>query len=118
MTPVIRLPCVAGGGCNFLTLELEYWQSKELLDAHLLYAHPLAAISSDYNEQGTVMKETCESCLSLRTTDSRDRSPSTDKNGKVDNPKINSSDKTSKGNSSDKKAKRNHNYGKAGWKNC
>ena len=57
MTPV-SLPCVAGGGCNFLTVELEeYWQSKELLDAHLQYAHPLAA---GYKEN---IVEKCMSCL-------------------------------------------------------
>ena len=42
MAPV-RLPCVAGGACNFMTVELEYAQAKELLDTHLRYAHPVAA---------------------------------------------------------------------------
>ena len=42
MAPV-RLPCVAGGDCGFLTVELEYSQAKELLDTHLRYAHPVAA---------------------------------------------------------------------------
>ena len=39
----VKLPCVAGGGCDFQTVELEYEQSKELLDAHLRHAHPVAA---------------------------------------------------------------------------
>ena len=42
MAPV-RLPCVAGGACNFQTVELEYAQAKEILDAHLKHTHPVAA---------------------------------------------------------------------------
>ena len=42
MTP-IRLPCLLGGECKFLTVELDYEKAKHQLDGHMQYAHGAAA---------------------------------------------------------------------------
>ena len=39
MAPV-RLPCLIGGDCAFLTVPLEYEQAKEQLDGHMQWVHP------------------------------------------------------------------------------
>ena len=69
----MHLPCVAGGGCDFQTVELEeYWQSKELLEAHLEYVHPLAASAGGAIQirQKEVIVEKCKTCLTMESSES------------------------------------------------
>ena len=42
-----KLKCTIGDSCNYETQELEFAQSKELLESHLKYAHPVQVGSNN-----------------------------------------------------------------------
>ena len=42
----VKLPCPAGGGCSFTTIELKYEHANEQLQSHISIAHTTTTGSS------------------------------------------------------------------------
>ena len=51
MSDKVKLPCPAGRGCSFTTIELIYDQANEQLQSHISIAHPTTTGSSAFASQ-------------------------------------------------------------------
>ena len=67
MTP-IRLSCLLGGKCKFLTVELEYKKAKHQLDGHMQYAHGAAATEEHIQTSPTLIRQLRQQLKSLDDT--------------------------------------------------
>ena len=67
MTP-IRLPCLLGGECKFLTVELDYEKAKHQLDGHMQYAHGAAAAEEHIQTSPALIRQLRQQLKSLDDT--------------------------------------------------
>ena len=73
MTEKVILPCPAGGGCSFKTVELPYEHANEQLQCHIAIVHqaPRSQVQAGNGQQGERVKRPILS-LSGNTMDQAD----------------------------------------------